>query len=131
VAKLEPRRRVILVAAPLDAMQGAEDGDLAGIEVQIRPLQSEHLALAHAGGDSEHVQRLVAVAANGFEKRASFVGREEGDLRKLVHLAPLGGAHPRRGRVRRDVLPIDGELQSPPQYGKRILWSPDLLPMLE
>ena len=59
VAQFEPRRRIVFIATPLGAMQGAEDGDLAGIEVHIGPLQAEHLTLPHAARSlSENSGRL-------------------------------------------------------------------------
>jgi hypothetical protein len=74
VAELEPGNIVLGIAAALGSVQGTEDRQFAVIEIEVGSLQPEQFALAHAGGDCEGVESLVAVATNGVQERAEFVG---------------------------------------------------------
>jgi hypothetical protein len=50
------------------------------VEIDVGPAQPEQLALAHAGGDRQDVERLQPVAVHGLQEGSCLVGGENAEL---------------------------------------------------
>jgi hypothetical protein len=57
--QFKPGNIVLGIAAVLGSVERPEDSYLACIKVDVRPLQSEQLALPHPGADREHVEHFI------------------------------------------------------------------------
>ena len=73
-------------------------------EVDVLPVETEQLALAHPGGESEHVEGLEPVPARSLEEHLGLVGIQRPHLvtshRRRVHEAGhVAGDHAPAGRL--------------------------------
>ncbi len=63
-------------AIPAPPLQLAVDPQRASVEVYIRPLERERLALPESGHEAERVEGLVAIPLSGVEERLRLFGVE-------------------------------------------------------
>ena len=76
-------------------MRLRRDGERARLKVDVRPGEAQELALAHARGDRQLVERLQAVPLDGLEERPRLL------LRQRLHLLGGGvGSRTRRATLR-------------------------------
>lgn len=105
-----------LVRLELDPLQGMAHRQRAALQVDVLPAEAERLTLAQPEPESDRVERLQAVAADGVEEDSGLHRVQDVVLEALG----LGGVR-KRCDVSAQHSPTDGLGQRRPEHGPDVV----------